>query len=83
MTNPLEVANCVQPRERKKQLCVSLGRVFGIRVLILSISGLFLTANSDPDAAKPILDTANTPAPVAPKIDAIISSSAQIVVISD
>ena len=54
-----------------------------MRVLILSISGLFLTANSDPDAAQPILDTANTPAPVAPKIDSIVSLSAQIVGISD
>ena len=50
-----------------------------MRVLMISIIGLALAANSDPAAAKPITDTANTPDPAAPNIDAIIPSPAQIV----
>ena len=50
-----------------------------MRVLMISIIGLALAANSDPDAAQPIPDTANTPDPAAPNIDAIIPSAVQIV----
>ena len=50
-----------------------------MRVLMISIIGLVLAANSDPDAAQPIPDTANTPDPAAPDLDAIIPSPSQMI----